>query len=162
MCVPVWSNEQWAMAGVEEFPDIDAVQAHITRLFFMGHYHRFRIFNLLGTKWPEGDATQTMRPTRENPIFKVWMMRPTDAWYEMSEEERNAFTARSEEILNDAGGKMIVRCACGWSNERWALFGVEEFPSIEAAQQHAGQLTAAGHFRYSDGVSVLGTPWKAQ
>jgi hypothetical protein len=39
------------------------------------------------------------------------------------------------------------------------LFGVEEFPSIEAVQQHALDLFNAGHFRYLECKSMLGIKW---
>jgi hypothetical protein len=162
ICQSLWSNERWALFGVEEFPDLNSLIKQTELLFDMGHYHLINGFTILGTKWPEDDPTQTLRPTMENSVFKIWMMRPTDAWYEMTEEERNAFAARSGKILSDVGGKTVVRCACGWSNEQWVLFGVEEFPSVEAAQRHADLLVADDHFRYSEGVSMLGTLWRLE
>jgi hypothetical protein len=38
--------------------------------------------------------------------------------------------------------------------------GVEEFPSVEAAQQHAQLLLDVGHFGYVEGESTLGTEWQ--
>lgn len=46
-----------------------------------------------------------------------------------------------------------------WSAEQWALFGVEEFPDIEAVQRHTELLFALEWSRYMKGVSMLGTQW---
>ncbi|NOZ28121.1 MAG: hypothetical protein GXP39_08735 [Chloroflexi bacterium] len=159
---PLWSNERWALAGVEEFPDIDAVYKHAEILFFQDHYRFTEGFSILGVRWPRDDTSQTLRSTMENSVFKVWMMRLPEAWYTLSQEERNANSARAAQILEQVEGKQIIVCACGWSNEQWVLFGVEEFPSVEAAQRHADLLFANDHFRYSDGVSMLGTSWRIE
>ncbi len=159
---PLWSNKRWVLAGVEEFPDIDAVYKHAEILFFQDHYRFIESFSILGVRWPPDDSAQTLRPTMESPVFKVWMMRLPEAWYALSQEERNANGARAAQILEQAGGNQIIVCACGWSNEQWVLFGVEEFPSVEATQRHTDLLFANDHFRYSDGVSMLGTLWRTE
>jgi hypothetical protein len=35
------------------------------------------------------------------------------------------------------GGKEMVACNSSWSNESWTMFGIEEFPDIEAVQRLA-------------------------
>ncbi|MBN1583296.1 MAG: hypothetical protein JXA89_21480 [Anaerolineae bacterium] len=93
------------------------------------------------------------------PIYKFWMSRPTEAWYQLSEEEKNAHMAQSQEALHKVGGKTMIQCSPVWSNQEWLLCGVEEFPDMDAVQKHAELLFAIDHFRYLDGKSMLGTKW---
>jgi hypothetical protein len=87
-------------------------------------------------------------------------MRYTGRWYQLSEEEQNAHGAKVEDALAEVGGKRIITCVTGWSDEKWIAYGVEEFPSVEAAQQHAQMLFDIGHLRYTEGESTLGTEWQ--
>ena len=93
------------------------------------------------------------------PIYKLFMMKPTEAWYQLSEEEQNSLIARVDESREQVGGKSIVMCTSRWCTEQWMFFGVEEFPNVEAAQQHAAQLVAMQQPRYVESVSMLGTQW---
>ena len=93
------------------------------------------------------------------PVYKFWRNRFRNSWYELSEEEQNAHMARVEEALEKVGGKRIIICTPAWSNQEWLGCGVEEFPSVEAVQQHTQLLFDMGHFRYSEGESMLGVKW---
>jgi hypothetical protein len=93
------------------------------------------------------------------PVYKLWMTKPTEAWYQLSEEERERVDATALASLEKVGGKPLIRCTPAWASEEWMLFGVEEFPSIEAVQQHALDLFNAGHFRYLECKSMLGIKW---
>ena len=55
------------------------------------------------------------------------------------------------------GGKRIVACNSSWSSEEWPVFGVEQFPNIEAVQQYAEALAELNLPRYLVSVSMLGT-----
>jgi site-specific DNA-adenine methylase len=50
-CNTAWSSEEWAACGVEEFPDIEAVQKHSQLLQDLGHYRYIESKSVLGTKW---------------------------------------------------------------------------------------------------------------
>ena len=93
-------------------------------------------------------------------VYKFWRMRYKGAWYQLSEEEQNAYGAKVEGALEKVGGKRIITCVTGWSDEKWMAHGVEEFPSPEAVQQHTQLLFDMGHSRYSEGESTLGTEWQ--
>ena len=93
------------------------------------------------------------------PVYKLWMTRPTEAWYQLSVEEQNSHTAKIQEALAQVGGKTIVQCTPAWSSEQWLLFGVEEYPDIEAVWEHTGFLYSLNHFRYFESTSMLGTKW---
>ena len=93
------------------------------------------------------------------PIYKLWMAKPTEAYWQLPEQERNAMAAKVADALKQVGGKTIIMCTPMWSAEQWALFGVEEFPSIDAVQRHSELLFAFEWSRYMEGVSMLGTQW---
>jgi len=92
-------------------------------------------------------------------IYKLWMSKPTEAWYQLSEEERSGLLAKVQEALEKVGGKTIVMCTPAWSTEEWLLFGVEEFPDIEAVQKHTELLFELNQFRYIESMSMLGIEW---
>lgn len=52
MCTPVWATEKWLMCGVEEFPNIEAVQNYAMLLYQMGHYRYFTSNSMLAVKYP--------------------------------------------------------------------------------------------------------------
>ena len=60
-------------------------------------------------------------------------------------------------FMNVAGGKELVVCSAAWSNERWPLFGLEEFPDLEAVQRHTQMLMDLNLARYIDSRTTLGT-----
>jgi hypothetical protein len=91
------------------------------------------------------------------PIYKLWMMRLTEAAHQLSEEEQNAAVARTDEAMKEVGGKRVVLCKSRWASEQWEYFGIDEFPSIEAVQEFA-DLTEGGG-RYSKSFSILGIKW---
>ena len=54
LCDARWSSEQWPFFGIEEYPDLEAVQAH-TRLLTELNWPRYvESSTALGTAWREG------------------------------------------------------------------------------------------------------------
>ena len=51
MCNSAWSNEQWLGFGVEEYPDIEAVQKSKQILLELDWYRYVEGVSLLGSKW---------------------------------------------------------------------------------------------------------------
>jgi hypothetical protein len=96
------------------------------------------------------------------PIYKLWMARYTDAWYQLSEEEQNSHNAKVAGALEKVGGKTVIMCTSAWSSEQWLGFGLEEFPDIEAVQRHTEELFALDHFRYLESESILGTKFELE
>jgi hypothetical protein len=93
------------------------------------------------------------------PVYKFWRSRPTEAWYQLSEEEQNKLLAKGQEALQKVGGKTLIMCTPGWSNEAWLLCGVEEFPDRDALEQHTMLLFEIEHFRYFNGESIVGVEY---
>ncbi len=95
------------------------------------------------------------------PIYKFFRVRFTEAYYQLSPEERAALMARSEGISAQHGVKLHVLCDSNWSNEQWTGFGLEEFPDLETLQQHNTALAAIDWFRYLECETMLGTAYTA-
>ncbi len=90
-------------------------------------------------------------------VYKLYMFKPTEAWYQLSEKEKNKYRTKVRETVGKVGGKEIIACFSGWNSEQWLGWGVEEFPSIEAAQKHHALLVAFDWFRFCESNSFLGT-----
>jgi hypothetical protein len=94
------------------------------------------------------------------PIYKLFLFRNREAYYQLSQDQRNEILAKVEAAFQKAGGKRLVICNSGWSSEQWPVFGVEQFPSIEAVQEYTAALNALDLPRYLVSMSVLGTEWQ--
>jgi len=91
------------------------------------------------------------------PIYKFWQATFNEAWYQLSTEEQGQRLAKVQAALEQVGGKPLVICDSEWSNEQWQVFGVEEFPDIEAVQKHTKLLRELDWGRYLTSISTLGT-----
>ncbi len=91
------------------------------------------------------------------PIYKMYLLRWKESWYQLSQEERESLLAKVDDSFKNVGGKNMLFCNSAWSSEAWLGFGVEEFPDLEAAQKHAEDLLKLNWFRYVEAMSVLGT-----
>ena len=70
------------------------------------------------------------------PVYKLWMSKYTESWYTLSKEEQDKHDAKIAEALKSVGGELLMLKVSVWSAEKWLAWGVEKFPSIEAAQQY--------------------------
>jgi hypothetical protein len=91
------------------------------------------------------------------PIYKMFMFRNTEAYYQASEEERNEVLGKLDAAFQKVGGKRLVWCNSYWSSDQWPVFGIEVFPNIEAVQQYAEAMNELNMPRYVESVSLLGT-----
>jgi hypothetical protein len=96
------------------------------------------------------------------PIYKLWQGRFTEAWYQLPEQEQQQLLGQVMEALNSSGGRELVVCDAAWSNERWPVFGIEEYPDLEAVQRHEQLLTDLNWARYIDSRTTLGTELMVQ
>ena len=90
-------------------------------------------------------------------IYKFFMARMLEPWYQLSKEEQNSLIAKLDEALENVGAKRPILCNSNWSSDRWSFAGIEEFPNIEAVQKYMAALQELNWFRYCEGTSVLGT-----
>ena len=90
-------------------------------------------------------------------IYKFWMSRLLEPWYQLSKEEQDSLVARHHDALKKVGGTQPIRCNSSWSSDQWSFAGYEVFPNIEAVQKYMAALQELNWFRYCEGTSVLGT-----
>ena len=99
---------------------------------------------------------------KSKPIYKLYMMKPKEAWFALSKEEQRALIKSdsdlSHKMMSQLGGRSILACDCFWSTEDWLLFGVEEYPDIEAVQESTRAFREMGWFKYFESRILLGTP----
>jgi hypothetical protein len=95
------------------------------------------------------------------PIYKLFMGRVVEAWYQLSQEEQNSLVAKLNEALEKVGGKRLILCDSSWSSDQWSFSGIEEFPNIEAVQRYTAALKELNWFRYCESVTVLGTKFES-
>jgi len=96
------------------------------------------------------------------PIYKLFMFRNTEAYYQLPEAERNEALAKLDAAFKKVGGTRVVMCNSSWSSEQWPVFGVEQFPNIEAVQQYAQALEEINMARYVESMTLLGTEFPAE
>jgi hypothetical protein len=91
------------------------------------------------------------------PIYKVFLAHPTEAGYQLPDEERNELWAKHNEAVEKYGVKSTLICDSSWASEQFLFWGVEEFPNIEAVQEFHKILNDIDWFRYFEAVTLLGT-----
>jgi hypothetical protein len=91
------------------------------------------------------------------PIYKLFMAKPSQAGYQVAQEEQEKVFAKVEEALEQVGGKRVISCDSGWASEQWTFWGVEEFPDVEAVQKYTALLNELNWFQYVDSFTLLGT-----
>ncbi len=89
-------------------------------------------------------------------IYKSYYGNPREAWYQLSKAEQDSLLQKLTAALGKVGGKTVVICN-SLASDAYPFFGVEVFPSIEAAQEYNKLLTELNWFRYVDGFALLGT-----
>ena len=159
-CASLWANEEWGGFGVEEFPDVEAVQKQTDLLDALHWYRYVESRTTLGTavnESPAGDHTTAGRDAAGRPIYILWQARFREAWYQLSADAQQQLGAKLDAAREQAGGRRLVLCTTAWSDEEWGGFGVEVFPDVEAVQQHTQLLMDLNWFRYIESRSTLGT-----
>jgi hypothetical protein len=91
------------------------------------------------------------------PVYKMFHARWTEAWYQLSQEQRDALFAKMTETGARIGAKQVLICDSSWNSEKWLFWGVEEYPNIEAVQEYTKLLVEIDWFRYCESETLLGT-----
>ena len=90
-------------------------------------------------------------------IYKMFQARWTEAWYQLSQEQRDALFKTMGETGERLGVKAVIICDSSWNSEKWLFWGVEEYPSLEAVQEYTNGLNKIDWFRYIESETLLGT-----
>jgi hypothetical protein len=93
------------------------------------------------------------------PIYELFLMKPTEAWYQLTKEEQDKLFAVERESSQKAGSENIMFADSTWSNQKWMFFGVKKYSNIEALQDHIKRLEESQWFRYVESKVILGTEW---
>jgi hypothetical protein len=91
------------------------------------------------------------------PIHHLFIVRSyREAYYQLSPQERDRFWNGVGENGEAAGVKSLVTCYSRWSNELYPVWGVEEFPSLQALQECTRANEKKQHFRYIEAETYCG------
>ncbi len=93
-------------------------------------------------------------------FYKVWLMNYRPAWYALGKSAQDELMGKVGESLNKVGGRVLLIAASLWADEKWAAWGVEEYPNIEAVIQHAQTIGDFNWFRYTKSWTTLGISWE--
>lgn len=94
-------------------------------------------------------------------VYKMYWARFTNPWHQLSTDEQDSLLEKMRQARDAVGAKRVMSCNCRWASERWDMFGIEEYPSVEAVQTYAKALQEIGWYRYVEGDTILGTDWHA-
>jgi hypothetical protein len=93
------------------------------------------------------------------PICKVWLAKLGEAFYALSDAERDAALAQDQAALQAAGGRTVLACDSAWSNEHWPNWGFEVSPGLEGHLQYVEVQKKRNWFRYMlRSKTLLGAP----
>ena len=156
-CDSRWCNEAYSAWGIEEYPDVQAVQKATRAHEESEHFRYIKSETYLGTKI---EGFQTSSVDFPNPIYQLFLVKNSNNndWASLSQDTRDRIFAGVMESIKKNGGVPFLGCDIDWSNEEYANFGVIAWPNIEAEQAHFKDLEKLSWHRYTYGKTILGTP----
>lgn len=89
-------------------------------------------------------------------IYKVWMMNYRPAWYALSKTAQDELSGKIFASAEKVGGKLLLTATSLWAHEKWAAWGIEQYPNIEAVMQHAQTIWDVQWLRYVKTWTTLG------
>ncbi len=155
-CNARWCDEAVAGWGVEEYPDIQAVQ-NVSEMH--EKYEWFRYVDsqtFLGTLGMGGEIPQDTLP---ESIYQLFIIKNlgVDRWESLQQDTRDRIFAGITESIERLGGKLAIACDIDWSNEEYSNYGIIAWPNIEAQRAHFQDIAKIGWHRYIHARTILGT-----
>ena len=89
-------------------------------------------------------------------IYKLVLGSYNDAYYRLSDEERQKLSEKCVEGIRKTGAKWISVYNCRWSNDEYQFFGLMEYPDAQAVIDEIANAEEAGLFRYLESKCILG------
>jgi uncharacterized protein with GYD domain len=145
-----WSSEEYTFFGVEEFPDIAAVQRFQAALNEFDWTRYTTGITTLGTRFAGEEA--------QGAIYHAFVGRMTEAWYALGKSGQDELWNQLTAAEAEAGAQFVVVCDSTWCSERHQFFGVATYPHVAARQQAGKAYDALNWMRYVDAITVLGAP----
>jgi hypothetical protein len=110
----------------------------------------------VGATSPPPEEERTMATT---PIYHLVLGQGfTEAWYQLSQDERDALWAKVEEAEQRAGSRWVILCDSRWADESVFDWGVLEYPDMEAYRTKVAKLEKLSWWRYwTSSRTILGT-----
>ncbi len=160
-CYARWHNEEYAAWGIEEFPDLQAVQQSARAHERNQHFRYIEAETYNGVLSEGFQLPQVEIP---NPIYQLFLVKNhhNDAWASLAEDTRDRIFSAVSEFIHKHGGIPLIGCDINWSNEEYAFFGVTAWPGIEAEQAHFKDLAKLDWHRYFYGKTILGTKYERE
>lgn len=90
------------------------------------------------------------------PIHMLYLINRKEAWYQLSDRERNRVSAQTVDATTRAGGKRLLLCDATWSSGSYEFFELTEFPEISAVQKRIELYEEVDLFRYYEIATILG------
>jgi hypothetical protein len=91
-----------------------------------------------------------------SPVHMLYLVKRKNAWYKLSDEERNAISAQTLKATTEAGGKRNLICDATWSSGECEFFELTEFPDLSSVRKRIELYEQVNLFRYFDISTVLG------
>ncbi len=94
------------------------------------------------------------------PIYKLYLIKPRLEVYLVSEQQRSDMIGIAADSLVAAGGRSLLVLNL-WSDGRYPIGGLEEFPDLHALREHQTRLREMLWPQYIESQTVLGIsgPW---
>ena len=93
------------------------------------------------------------------PVYTLGMGKFTEAYYQLSEEERESFFAKVRAFAEQDGQERIFTGVATIPGD-WDFFGVEEYPDLEALHKHQQHMIELGLPRYLKSMNIVATKWE--
>jgi len=95
------------------------------------------------------------------PVYLLFLGKGfTEAWHQLSEDERKDLWSKVEEVDKRAGAKWVIICNSRWADEEIFDWGVLEYPDMDAYQKKVEELEKLNWWRYFSAKSILEQRWK--
>ena len=94
------------------------------------------------------------------PIYVFSANGRTDAWYQLSDEERESLMERVRANAEEVDEEIIIGCESRWASDEWDFFLVPDYSDIGALQRETQLNNELNWFRYLEATSILATKWE--
>ncbi len=92
------------------------------------------------------------------PVYKLWLAKELLAALQLPPEQQQAYLQKDAQFLAQVGARNLITAQCDWSNEEYDLFGIHEFPSLDALMEYQSCLRELHWTAYMQSKTYLGWP----
>ena len=90
------------------------------------------------------------------PVYKVFLFKPHLQVYLQPKEQMDEKVAQAYAFREKVGGKLLIAANMVWSNEEFEVFGIEQFPSMDALMEYSDCLSSIGWYSWLHAKSYVG------